>query len=908
MIGNVDKWLNELPQENHNEILLHVIKHLIKSKKQEKYEIAIELLLSFSFLKNKIVSFDPQMAIIDYNLVLDRSKEVKSEAHKSLQSIQNAIQQSVHLLEKNREQLASQLFGRLKKGESLLIDKFIDEIDSQTIKPWLRPSNESLSPSQGNLVKVFSGQTADISAIKVIENGQQIITGADNGVVKIWDYSSSNCFRTFSSGNIGRIYNVILAQNIYIIVLSSNDGKTNRLTIWNKENETPLKSVSGTGKEMSSEIILLPDEKHMITMDLSNKTSLVLWEIPSLKPLQRLKHKKNIFSFSTYTKKVEPKTSFKQIFKKRNSPVLENHFRLVTSSGGQRYNAKIRIKVFELKGRKFRFTKHIEPCLKGDKEFILLEKTHRIIIWNGNQIYIKNIDNKRCISIVVNAEKETSIARILPIKNDQEILVFSNGSKVWHYDIQTQDCLNIFKGCDFPEIDVLDERSEKALSFCSGGIIQIWDLKDVGILDSFRGMIRMTIVKWVTSEIFITSGYDRNLEFWEINNPKINLQSYNHKDEISSINILKNGNSFITASEDRTIRIIDLEEKKCIRVLSGHKSQINFIDIYEMGETKLLVSGTGYIKSEPIELKIWDLVKGECISTLELFEYDIRRVEFAKNGQFVIIFDCDLTIKLVDLVQKEIVYSYKYTPKDRFSNSEKFSVKIRFGKYMDVGLEPWIYYSAIDKFLFATYADKTRLLVGYMDGALKILDVNSGRLIKDLEGHTEGITSLEVEFDGMYALTASEDTTIKLWNLKRGDCINTFKCPGEPVRQAIFARWSIDDNEVFKKYILSISGDKTFKLWDFDSGKCIKSIEISTSIKSIAAFKKSQRVLFTSLSGDLAILEIFSGELSTTLSLGREIGKVVINKEETTIIVGEKNGQIHFIDIVEEVSPKLRVM
>lgn len=142
MIGNVDKWLNELPPENCNEILLNVIRHLCKAKTQEKYEIAIELLLSFSFIKNKVVSFDPELAINDYNLVLNRKKDVRSEVHKSLQLIQEAIRLSAHIIGHDSIKLGQQLLGRLNESESVIIKKFLSQINFSEY--WLKPLKTGL--------------------------------------------------------------------------------------------------------------------------------------------------------------------------------------------------------------------------------------------------------------------------------------------------------------------------------------------------------------------------------------------------------------------------------------------------------------------------------------------------------------------------------------------------------------------------------------------------------------------------------------------------------------------------------------------------------------------------------------------------------------------------------------------
>merc|ERR1712224_168897 len=91
--------------------------------------------------------------------------------------------------------------------------------------------------------------------------------------------------------------------------------------------------------------------------------------------------------------------------------------------------------------------------------------------------------------------------------------------------------------------------------------------------------------------------------------------------------------------------------------------------------------------------------------------------------------------------------------------------------------------------------------------------MGSGNCVKTFKGHRRSVESAIFSADFKQVLTASNDNTAKLWDIKSGDCVKTFEHAG-CVMTAIF---SSDSNQV-----LTASADGTAKLWDVKSGNCVK--------------------------------------------------------------------------------------
>jgi hypothetical protein len=71
------------------------------------------------------------------------------------------------------------------------------------------------------------------------------------------------------------------------------------------------------------------------------------------------------------------------------------------------------------------------------------------------------------------------------------------------------------------------------------------------------------------------------------------------------------------------------------------------------------------------------------------------------------------------------------------------------------------------------------LASGSFDNTTKLWDVASGRLLRTLEGHQLAVDSVTFSPDGKTLATASDDRSVKLWDLKSGKEIATFVSAGK---------------------------------------------------------------------------------------------------------------------------------
>ena len=82
----------------------------------------------------------------------------------------------------------------------------------------------------------------------------------------------------------------------------------------------------------------------------------------------------------------------------------------------------------------------------------------------------------------------------------------------------------------------------------------------------------------------------------------------------------------------------------------------------------------------------------------------------------------------------------------------------------------------------AMSGDGTRAVSGSDDTTLKVWDLTTGRLLRTLEGHADGVTAVAMSGDGTRAVSGSDDETLKVWDLTTGRLLRTLEGHADAVR------------------------------------------------------------------------------------------------------------------------------
>jgi len=104
------------------------------------------------------------------------------------------------------------------------------------------------------------------------------------------------------------------------------------------------------------------------------------------------------------------------------------------------------------------------------------------------------------------------------------------------------------------------------------------------------------------------------------------------------------------------------------------------------------------------------------------------------------------------------------------------------------------------------------IVSGCKDKTIKIWNMRTGQCEKTLNGHTYSVTCLEIA--GSTIVSGSQDKTIKIWSMETGECKKTLTGHTNYVMCL----------QVLRNQIISGSQDNTIKIWDVATGQCKKSL------------------------------------------------------------------------------------
>ena len=104
--------------------------------------------------------------------------------------------------------------------------------------------------------------------------------------------------------------------------------------------------------------------------------------------------------------------------------------------------------------------------------------------------------------------------------------------------------------------------------------------------------------------------------------------------------------------------------------------------------------------------------------------------------------------------------------------------------------------------------DSRRLVAGAEKNTVKIWDVQTGRVLQTLEGHSGDVwvAAFSPDPDGRWVSSAGEDSTVKLWDSHTGTLVRSIRGHTGVVSCLAF----IPDSRL----LVSGSRDGTVKVWD----------------------------------------------------------------------------------------------
>ena len=140
------------------------------------------------------------------------------------------------------------------------------------------------------------------------------------------------------------------------------------------------------------------------------------------------------------------------------------------------------------------------------------------------------------------------------------------------------------------------------------------------------------------------------------------------------------------------------------------------------------------------------------------------------------------------------------------------------------------------------------------DQKIGLWDLAAGKLLRMLEGHTDKVYSAALTPDGKHAVSASADSTLRLWDLKSGKTIRVLE--GHEAG-ALAVEVTPDGN-----HAVSASSDNRLIVWDLSTGDVIHTLKgHKGKVWDLALTPDGEHVISASSDQRLRVWDLATGEL-----------------------------------------------
>ncbi|KAJ7808904.1 WD40-repeat-containing domain protein [Mycena olivaceomarginata] len=269
-------------------------------------------------------------------------------------------------------------------------------------------------------------------------------------------------------------------------------------------------------------------------------------------------------------------------------------------------------------------------------------------------------------------------------------------------------------------------------------------------------------------QCIVSGSGDKTVRIWDAaTGAAIGKPLQGHNGSVYSVVFSPDGQRMVSGSDDKTVRIWDAATGAAIgKPLQGHNDWVSSVVFSPDGQR--IVSGSG-----DKTVRIWDATTGAAIGKpLQGHDDWVLSVAFSPDGQRIVSGSSDKTVRIWDAAtgaaigkplqgHNDLVYSVVFSPDGQrmVSGSRDKMVRIWDAAMGTAICEPLQGHN--DSILSVAFSpDGQRIVSGSCDKTVRIWDATTGAVIGEpLQGHDDRVSSLAFSPDGQRIISGSDEKT-----------------------------------------------------------------------------------------------------------------------------------------------------
>jgi WD40 repeat protein len=179
------------------------------------------------------------------------------------------------------------------------------------------------------------------------------------------------------------------------------------------------------------------------------------------------------------------------------------------------------------------------------------------------------------------------------------------------------------------------------------------------------------------------------------------------------------------------------------------------------------------------------------------------------------------------------------------------------------------------------------------DPEINLWQVNTGKRIGILKGHTDKVTCLAISYSGLTLISGSQDKTIRFWDLAERKIIRTFGKGVNGHLSPIIALALTPDNQT----LISCGKDNSLRIWDVNRAVEIQNIAFTAAITCLALSPDGQLFCCGGLEPQLRIRNSKTGRVIRSINNNSGVLSLAFSPDGNLLATGGFNRNIKLWDL-----------